>query len=401
MKVLQLSNKIPYPEKDGGVIAINAITEGLLNAGCEVKMLAMNTQKHFININSIPEKFRNDRYLEAVEMDTDVKPKAAFIALVKGYSYNLSRFKSEDFSKRLTQILQKEKFGIIHLEGLYLTPYIPIIRQNSNAPVILRTHNVEWQIWQKLASEEKNIIKKWYFNSLFEKLKEYEEKVMNLVDGIVTITNQDFEFFKSAGCKVPIITVPFGIDISKYNPTESKYPDSLFYIGALDWLPNLQGIEWFLKNVWDKILAKFPNTQFHIAGRNMPDSLRNNNNKNIVFHGEVENAKNFMQQYDLMLVPLLAGSGVRIKIIEGMALGKAIITTSTGIEGIECNFGSDVLVADSPEQFADAVNKCLADKEIKKQLGQNARNFVEQNYDIKKTAEELMEFYKDRIVQRQ
>jgi len=400
MKVLQLSNKIPFPEKDGGVIAINAITNGLLNAGCEVKMLAMNTKKHFINLNIIPEKYKNDRHLDVVEIDTSVRPLGALMGLLSGKSYNISRFQSEEFSKKLAEVLQKEKFDIIHLEGLYLTPYLDIIRQYSNAPIILRTHNVEWQIWQKLASEEKSGLKKWYLKKLTKQLKEYEKEVVNLVDGIATITNQDSESFKTAGCKTPMVTVPFGIDLSKYIPQETKHPNSLFYIGALDWLPNLQGMDWFLKNAWNQILAKFPDVEFHIAGRNMPESLRNANYKGVVFHGEVEDAKTFMQQYDIMLVPLFAGSGVRIKILEGMALAKPIITTSVGVEGIKCNFGNDLIVADTPEQFADAVNKYLSDNELKQRVGQNARKFVEDNYDITKTTAHLIDFYNERILNR-
>ncbi len=400
MKVLQLSNKIPFPEKDGGVIAINAITNGLLHAGCEVKMLAMNTKKHFINLNIIPEKYKNDRHLEVVEMDTSVKPIGALMGLLSGKSYNISRFQSEDFSKKLAEILQKEKFDIIHLEGLYLTPYLDIIRQNSNAPIILRTHNVEWQIWQKLASKEKGGLKKWYLKKLTKQLKEYEEKIVNLVDGIASITIQDSESFKSAGCKTPMVTIPFGIDLSKYIPQETKYPNSIFYIGALDWLPNLQGMEWFFKKVWIKIIGNFPSTQFHIAGRNMPKWLRDSTYKNTVSHGEVIDAKSYMQQFDIMLVPLFAGSGVRIKILEGMALGKPIITTSVGVEGIECNLGMDVIVADTPEQFADAVNRCLSDTELKRSLGSNARKFVEDNYDITRTTTHLIDFYNERILNR-
>lgn len=401
MKVLQVSNKIPYPEKDGGAIAINAITDGLLKAGCELKMLAMNTQKHFIDIASIPEKFRNDRRLEAVTIDTSIKPPAAFIALLTGKSYNISRFQSEDFSKKLTSILQKEKFDIIHLEGLYLAPYLSVIRQNTKAPVILRAHNIEWKIWKKLAAKEKNIIKKWYLTKLSKQLKKYEEEVVNLFDGIATITKQDLEYLKGISGKTPVIYIPFGMDISKYTPEESKYPNSLFYIGALDWLPNLQGIDWFLKNIWHKIHAVFPNIQFHVAGRNMPYDLRKSMYPEVTYHGEVGNAKAFMEKYDIMLVPLLAGSGVRIKIIEGMAMGKAIITTTVGIEGIECNIGKDVLVADEPEQFAEAVCRCLADKELKQSLTQNARKFAERNNDIIKTTGLLMDFYNERIAHKQ
>lgn len=395
-----LCNKIPYPEKDGGVIAINAIAEGLLSAGCEVKMLAMNTKKHFAEINTIPDKFRKERLLELVEVDTSVKPVGALKGLFSGKSYNISRFESEAFNQKLIQILQNGKYDIIHLEGLYLTPYLDSIRQNTDAPIILRTHNVEWQIWQKMASEEKSGLKKWYLKKLTKQLKEYEEKVVKLVDGIAAITGQDMEVFKIVGCKAPMVVIPFGMDLSKYNPQATKFPNSIFYIGALDWLPNLQGMEWFFKNVWIKIVGSFPSTQFHIAGRNMPKWLRNNTYKNTVSHGEVMDAKSFMQQYDIMLVPLLAGSGVRIKILEGMAFGKPIITTSVGIEGIACDFEKDVMVADTPKQFADAVNRCLSDDKLKQSLGNNARKFVAENYDITKTSSKLLAFYNECILKR-
>jgi polysaccharide biosynthesis protein PslH len=401
MKILQVSNKIPYPEKDGGAIAINAITEGLLAIGCNVTLLAMNTKKHFINAASIPEKFRNDRHLETIEADTSVKPMNAFIALLSGKSYNISRFQSEEFNRKLTEILQKDKFDIIQLEGLYLAPYLKVIRQNSKAQVILRAHNIEWKIWQKLAFEEKNILKKWYLTKLYKQLKKYEESIINKFDGIATITNLDLEYLRQIGCKAPAVNIPFGIDISKYTTKETKNSNSLFYIGALDWLPNLQGLDWFFMNIWDRVHAKFPDVQFHIAGRNMPESFHRGNYSSMVFHGEVEDAKTFMEEYDIMLVPLLTGSGVRVKIIEGMAMGKPIITTNVGVEGIECTFGQDILVANTPEEFACTIYNCLSNIVVKNSLAQNARKFVEKQYNIGNITARLMEFYKDRISQKQ
>lgn len=401
MKVFQLSNKIPYPEKDGGAIAINAVTEGLLKTGCEVKMLAMNTRKHFVNKSAIPGKYCNDRHLEMVAIDTSIKILPALKALITGKSYNISRFQSKEFSSKLIQILQQEKFDIIHLEGLYLIPYLSVIRQYSKAPVVLRTHNIEWTIWKKLASEEKNKWKKWYFNKLSAQLKKYEESNIHLVDGIATITNKDLEYLKTIGCKKPLVHIPFGIDLKEYQPKATLYSCSLFYIGALDWLPNLQGVDWFLKNVWSNIYAKFPNVQLHIAGRNMPRNLRNSTYPNVIFHGEIENAKTYMEEYDIMTVPLFAGSGVRIKIIEAMAMGKAIVTTTAGIEGIECKWGREVLVVDKPDQFAEAICQCIADATLKNSLQKNARKWAEENYDIDKTTDKLLALYNELILQHQ
>jgi glycosyltransferase involved in cell wall biosynthesis len=384
---------MPYPEKDGGAIAINSLAHGLLNAGCSVKMLAMNTKKHHVDINSIPVEFRNRTGFEAIDIDTDVKATKALAALVKGESYNISRFYSEDYKNRLTAILKTEKFDIIQLEGLYLSPYINHIREISQGPIILRAHNVEWIIWEKLANEEKNSIKKVYLKQLVKTLKDYEIEAINKVDGITVFTQTDKKKLEEMGCKKPIEVNPFGIDLGRYIPAKTKKNNSLFFIGALDWMPNLQGLEWFLKEVWPAVNKSFPATEFHVAGRNMPDTLKNASHPNVIFHGEIDNAIDFIKKYDVQIIPLFAGSGIRIKIIEGMALKKPIVSTSQGIEGIECKYGVDILVADKAEGFYSAIKKCIENADFKEKLATNARTYVEQSHNINTITEKLLKFY--------
>lgn len=393
MKILQLCNKVPYPEKDGGAIGINVFTQEFIRAGHTVNMLAMNTSKHYINTDSIPSEFKNSIALETVDIDNSINPVKALIALLKGESYNISRFNSTTYANKLEQLLSRESFDVIQLEGLYLTPYIPLLRKHSKAPLIIREHNVEWKIWERLALEEKNPLKKIYLNILAKQLKTYEEKVINECDGITTTTNNDRELLKANGCKTPIVHIPFGINIDRYIPTECTELSSVFFIGALDWLPNLQGLEWFLKEVWPDVNKAIPDTKLHIAGRNMPEGLKRASYPNTIFYGEVEDAFAFMKKYNIMLAPLLAGSGVRVKIIEGMAQGKAIVTTSIGIEGIECRYGKDVMVADAAEEFAKTIVSCIQNPKIAKQLTINGRHFAENNHDIRKIVENLIGFY--------
>jgi glycosyltransferase involved in cell wall biosynthesis len=397
MKILQLCNKVPYPEKDGGALGISVFTRELLKAGHVVKMLAMNTSKHHIDLRTIPDEFKLSTALETVDLDNSINPLKAFAALLKGESYNISRFNSKEYADKLEQILKKESFDIIQLEGLYLTSYISLIRQLSKASVILRASNIEWKIWEGLAKEEKQPFKKWYLKILTKQLKRYEEKAVNDCDGIITFTINDLNFLKSTGCKTPLAHIPFGIDIARYVPVPASDPKSLFFIGALDWMPNLQGLEWFLQKVWSKVLTSFPDVKLHIAGRNMPDSLKNSAYQNITFYGEVENAIEFMNRYTIMIVPLLAGSGVRIKIIEGMALGKAIITTTVGINGIDCQHGKDVMIADTPGEFCKTIVYCMQNPELVKQLSNNGRSFAQAHYDIKKITQTLIGFYNERI----
>ena len=397
MKIIQLCNKVPYPEKDGGAIAINSFIKELLKAGHQLKMLAMNTSKHYVYENSIPEDFKRNVQLETINIDNSINPVSAFVALLKGESYNVSRFVSKEYALQLQHILEKETYDIVQLEGLYLTSYIPIIRKHTNAPIIMRAHNVEHRIWERLAKEEKNPLKKIYLGILAGQLKKHEERAINLCDGITTITRTDMDLLTQMGCKLPIAHIPFGVNITTSSLTQKVYMDSLFYIGALDWMPNLQGLEWFLSKVWPLINPLASEVKLHIAGRNMPESMKNSKYPNVVFHGEVENASDFMNSYNIMIAPLLAGSGVRIKIIEGMAMQKPVITTSVGIEGIECDYGKDAMIADTAEEFCKTVVYCIKNPEFTKQLAVNGRNFVETNHNIEKITSSLISFYKERI----
>jgi glycosyltransferase involved in cell wall biosynthesis len=397
MKILQLCSKLPFPEKDGGAIAVGVFTKALLKTGNKVKMLAMNTSKHFVDNNSIPKEFAETIGLETVYVDISVKPIAALTHLLRRKSYNVSRFYSDKFEHKLSEILQKETFDIIQLEGLYVTPYIKTIRKHSDAPVILREHNIEWFIWERLAKEEKNLIKRKYINALTKQLKAYEKDLLKRCDGITTFTITDMQHLRDMGCKIPIAHIPFGIDIPNYRPAPAKEQSSLFYIGALDWRPNIQGLEWLLQKVWPKINGAFPQLKFHIAGRNMPEKYKTTQIAGIVFHGEVESALNFMNDYSIMVIPLLAGSGVRVKIIEAMALQKPIITTGIGIEGIECNYENDIMIANTPEEFFNATKQLVENSAFAGQIALNARCYIETNHDIDKITNHLLVFYKDII----
>lgn len=397
MKILQLCNKLPYPEKDGGAIAINTLTHALIDSGCKVKMLAMNTKKHFTDINSIPQQFRTATDLETVTIDTTVKAHKALLPLLTGKSYNISRFYSIEFKNKLVSILKAEKFDIIQLEGLYLTPYIASIRKFSNAPIILRAHNVEWMIWDRLAKEESNVLKKPYLSRLAKQLRAYETKIINLCDGITVFIKNDKQQFAEMGCRIPIEIFPFGISLSKYTPATPAKPTSLFYIGSLDWMPNLQGLEWFLQHVWNKVHSTNPSVEFHVAGRNMPAHLNNASYPGVSFHGEIENAIHFMQENGIMLVPLFAGGGIRIKIIEGMALQKPIISSSIGIEGIDCSPGQDVMIANTSREFFNSIKECLDNAGMAHKIGINGRRYAERAYDINTITGNLLEFYKAMI----
>jgi polysaccharide biosynthesis protein PslH len=395
MNILQICSKVPFPPKDGGSIAMNILTEGLIANGNNVKVLAIQTPKHLIKDEDIDPAYRKRTSYESVFIDTDVKAKNAFLNLFSADSYNISRFWSKEFEAKLISILQKEMFDVVQLETLWVAPYVVTIRKYSKAKIVLRSQNVEYSVWERVAAASTNPVKKIYLNLLARRLKKYELGMINKYDAILPITEIDGDSFRKSGCTIPMLHVPFGLNAQEYKVSSLPEKLDLFHIGAMDWLPNIQAMEWFLENVWDRLIEKFPDLKLYLAGRNMPKDLKGGDKRNVVIEGEVADAKQFIDRHAIMVSPLFSGGGMRIKIIEGMAMGKVVISTSIGIEGISAQHGKHLLLAANADEFVTVISKCLTDRNYCTELGKNARQLVEEKYDNNAICKRLSEFYKE------
>jgi len=394
MKILQVCSKSPFPPVDGGSLAMNALTQGLIKNGCEVYVLAVSTPKHFIDETKLDNDYKLKTNFQSEFIDTSVKGLDAFLNLFSTQSYNIIRFYSKAFEDKMISIIEKNNFDIIHLESLWMSVYVQAIRNKTKAKIVLRSHNVEYLIWQRLANDCTNPVKKWYFKLLEKRLKKYEYDLLNKFDAILPITDIDLKYYQKMGASVPLLNIPFGIDMDNYkvDNTQTEYP-AIFHIGAMDWMPNVNGINWFLKNVWNNILQTNSQVKLYLAGRNMPSDFANNI-KNVVVEGEVDDSKRFINSKSIMIVPLTSGGGMRIKIIEGMALGKTIISTSVGAEGIVCENNKHIIIADSADEFKKALLKCISDKTFCEQIGKNAFALAHEKYDNFVICAGLMQFYK-------
>ena len=397
MNILVLTNKPPYPAKDGGAIAVFNLAKGLAETGSYVRILAMNTSKH--KGCQFHDELNPNLKLTYINVNTDI----SFLSLIKNLvfsklPYNAERFVSKTFLNELIKILQHESFDVVQLEGPYLGFCIDTIRQFSKAKISLRAHNVEHEIWQRTANFEKNLFKKLYLNHLAARIKKFELSLHSRFDLLVPITFRDDKEFNKLGNQKPSHVTPVGIEIIDKFIQVQENSDNIFYIGALDWIPNQEGLLWFIERVWPFILESISKVQFHIAGRNAPKWLEKVFEKSqIQFHGEIENAAEFITENGIMIVPLFSGSGMRVKIVEGMALGKAIVTTSIGAEGIEAINGQDLVIANTVSEFADELIKLLRNKELINTFSVNARKFVKKNYDNKLISQNLLNFYKQHI----
>jgi len=393
LRILQLCVRVPFPPVDGGSIAMYHLQKSLHDNGASLKVLAFNTIKQLTDINTLDEGYRKMTRIEGIYLDNRIKPFAALFNIFTGESYHIIRFVKRDFEEALVKILKAEKFDTIILESLYMIPYMDVIREYSKAKVILRTHNIEHLIWKRLAKSEKSKLKKWYLNLLADRLRHYEQWALNRVDGIAAMTKEDEKLLMEMGADIPIYIAPVGVDTSEYPVYEHPNPKLIFHIGAMDWLPNLDGIEWFLKEVWPLVIEKFPTAKLALAGKKMPDYIKAKANESIEVNDFVLDSKKFIGEGGIMIVPLFSGSGMRVKIVEGMAMGKAIVTTSIGAEGITGKDGLEFLIADTPQAFALQILKLLENPALQKSMGLAARKFAESHFDNLEIGKKLIGFF--------
>lgn len=403
MKLLLLSKKFPYPLRDGESQAIHGLSKSLSELGVEVSLLAMNTSKHFFDGDELPAEMNHFKEVRTVNICTKLKAKDAIRNLILWKSYHISRFDQLSYHEALQKWLGETQFDVIQLETLYLAPYVETIRTAApDALISMRAHNVEYEIWQRVCENIGFLPKRWYMQMLTKQLCQYEKEKLNSYDLLLPITKRDDNHFREMGFNGISHVLPIGLDTADVAPNYDTYhaPPSLAFIGSLDWLPNLEGLQWFVDKVWPNIHANYPEVTFHIAGRNMPDNMKKLQKPNIIVHGEVPDSNAFLNSHSISIVPLLSGSGMRAKILQSMALGRTVVTTSVGLEGIDAQDGKEVLIADPPAAFAQVVCQCLADAKKLEGIGRAAVELFATQYDRLNMAEKLVETYHRQLAQR-
>lgn len=390
-----LCNKVPYPAHDGSSIAIKSMVEGLLHHSAAVSMLCINTSKHYRAPERTQAHLPKGLHYEALYHNNHINVRNAGANLFSRQPFQVSRFFFAEFAERLKAILQEEAYDWVQLEGLAMATYLPLIRRCSKARVALRAHNVEHEIWQRHLRYEKNIVKQRYLRLQTRRLRKMEQHTAAAVDAVIAITERDRERFAQWQPALRTLTVPCGLNPGEYGQPSGAPIYDLGCLASFDWLPNQQGMLWFAEQVWPLLKQERPGTTLACAGRAMPPALHKLSQKGIRVLGEVDNLPHFLAQCRVLIVPLLAGGGMRIKILENMAYGQCMVATSVGAEGIDLKPGRDILLADTPEDFARQTAQLLRNPKKQKALGAAARKVLETKYSHEKLAQKLLKFYEN------
>jgi glycosyltransferase involved in cell wall biosynthesis len=368
MRILVLTPKSPWPLLDGGRIAMARLIESLAKQA-DVRVLSLNPKKH-----------RSEQG-EVVDVDTSRIVMPMLRAMVSDAPFLVMRFYSRAFESRLVETLRAFRPDVVQVESPFLLPYVGAIRNHSDAFVALRSLNVEFRIWEELARTQRSLVK----TLIAQSLRRYEIRHLDSCDALLPISHEDANDFRQLGCTKPIHVAPCGVPLP---PLTAEEPDanSVGFIGALDYQPNQQAVQWIFDELWPRVLARAPHAKLLVSGSNPPPSLRDR----VI---TAPDAQAFMRSRSVMIAPLLSGGGMRIKVLEAMALGKAIVATTRGAGGIDFTPGRELLIADDADAFADAIASLLNDPAKREHLGDAARAQVAAKYDPDEIGRGVVGFY--------
>ncbi len=397
MRILTLYNRVPFPLRDGGAMAVFAMIEQLRAAGHQLDLLCLNPSRNFINTSDLPDHLFHHYHLQSFIINTDVTFSGALLNLFSRQPYHCSRFYHQGFVELLERKLTENHYDLIVLEAPFVGVYLPDIRRLTDTAVVLRAHNVDHLIWERIASRTTNLFRRIYLCLQAARLRKFELKLAQSVNALVPISSVDGAYFRKQGITTPQHVSPMGIELPHTAVAAERKIQQLGFIGTLDWTPNLEGIEWFLRDVWPKVQEKREKLQFHLAGRKMPVGLQSLHETGIIAFGEVPDADAFLRSLQLFIVPLHSGSGIRIKLLEAMALGLPVVSTTIGAEGIPVVNGTHLLLADTAEEFANAILLIVNDPEFGYQLGTESRKLIAEHFDVGKTGYQLSSFYRDLV----
>lgn len=300
--------------------------------------------------------------------------------LFSRFPYAMAKFYHPAVTKKLREVLRQEKYDVIVADFLVAAGVVP---WDSSCPKLLFTHNVEAMIWQRHCEVARNPLWKLVCWREYRAMESCERRYLKLADRVLTVSEVDRNVFAGFVNPNKIEVIPTGVDVDYFRPEPAATDaNSLVFTGSMDWLPNEDAIFWFMETILPAIRQELPDITVEIVGRRPSGTLkaRAAREKGVVVTGQVEDIRPYVRHAAVYVVPLRVGGGTRLKIFEAMAMGKAVVSTTIGAEGLPVTHGQNIVLADEPEDFARQVVRLLRAPPERSALGQAARQLVESKY---------------------
>jgi glycosyltransferase involved in cell wall biosynthesis len=305
-------------------------------------------------------------------------PVRVALSLVARLPYSVYSHYQRGYQRELNRLLAGGQYQLVHCEWTPYTAYV----ENCTIPVVVAAHNMEWQIWDRLAAAERRFIHRQLFRLQTRLMRRFEQRAFARSLWVTAVTEDDAKTLRAMGCR-EVVEVPNGVDTDYYRPrlTATGGPISLVFTGSMDWMPNQDAIRWFIDEV-HPLLRSEMDYRLLVVGRQPPRWLTTPGliPPEIQVTGTVDDIRPWIARSSLSVVPLRAGGGSRLKILEALAMARPVVSTTVGAEGLEITEGVHVIRADSPSDFAAAILTLIRDPTRRSVMGEAGRNLVEDKY---------------------
>ena len=391
MKILFLSPTVPFPLTDGGRIRVFNLLKQIAVKN-EVTLLALETQT--TDADGVAELQQLGIQVHLVP-NAPTLPRVSFGTLVKAFlkrqPITVARYDIPAYRQKFRELIATQTFDLVHYEMFHIAQF----HTETHLPGVLSQQNVDSAIWRRLCSETTNPLYKFAYWTQQLAFQRYERVLSPKFDAVTCTSDIDAAVFQQHCTENAIEIIPNGVDITHYRPDfTTEAPAHLIYIGSMDWYPNEDAVAFFADEVLPRIQERVPDVAFSIVGGNPSARVQKLAERDgIIVTGRVPEIKPYFAEATVFVVPLRIGSGTRLKILEALAMGKAIVSTTVGAEGLDLKDGAEIFIADEPTAFADVVTRLLTDVQLRRRIGENGRSRVEQDYDWRSIGEKLHALY--------
>lgn len=400
MKVLLLTPQLPYPPHQGTSLRNFHIIRGLAQV-CELSLLSFLEAGQSVAAAQMGPLAELCQQIETVPVPQRTTGKRLQQLLATRRPDMAHRLFIPAFNVRLLQMLQAENYDIVQIEGIELARYLPVIRHGSpRSKIVFDDHNAETELQRRNFLTDLRQPRRWvaaaYSAEQVRRLRRFERWVCQQADWVTAVSHPDkIHLEKLTNGRTPITVIPNSLDVSQFQLHDAEiYPGDIVFSGKMDYRPNVDAVLWFVDEVWPRIRQERPSATFTIVGQKPHSRLeRLKNEPGITLTGWVERVEPYLAGARVFVLPFRVGSGTRLKLIEAMAAGKALVSTAVGAEGFPVEHNRELLLVDDPVGFGTAVLHLLNHPEERQRLGQAAQQFARQ-YDWRVVVPQFLEIYK-------
>jgi glycosyltransferase involved in cell wall biosynthesis len=318
------------------------------------------------------------------------KRRAQARSLFSSRSHHMGGLRSHEMQAVLTNLLSRQTFDLVQLESSQMGFCAPL----TGVPTVLDEHNVEYMLLKRLAGAESSLGRKAFGHLEAGKVRREEFQAWTRCDGAIFTSPADMAAMRSALPEGKACVVPNGVDPEYFRlSSDDVEPSTVVFTGAINYRPNTDAVAYFIRDVMPRLLRLRPSAKFIVVGQGAPDWLLRMSSSNVVFTGAVRDVRPYLASASVVVAPLRAGSGTRLKILEALAMEKPVVTTTIGCEGLAVIDGDHLCVADDAQQFAEATAWLMSDKKLAAELGRAGRELAVREYSWSVIVNRLEEFH--------